>query len=114
MARPAGEDGTPLRTILERRAGRTSADPRGQQATEEARRKLVGPEFPEPMRYLWDWYHELAAGRGVGMSGLLPIAYQDIDAWSRLTGHAVTPVEVRALMTLDAVFRHPGEDEDDA
>lgn len=41
------------------------------------------------------------------MSGLAPLSYQTVDAWSRLTETVIRPEEVRALMRLDAILLHP-------
>lgn len=111
MARPADEDGTSLRTVMERRLERGSRDPRAQASLEEAERLLREPSFPEPLRYLWEWFNELSAGRGAGMAGMMPISWESIDAWARLTGQEPNPRECRALMAIDAVIRFPGDDD---
>lgn len=41
------------------------------------------------------------------MAGLLPLNHQEIRAWSVLTGHRPTPLDVDALFTIDAVMAHP-------
>lgn len=58
---------------------------------------LAGPELPEHVAYLWDWYLELNAARAPGH-----LTYVDIDAWARLTGRTPDPDEVRGLLELDA------------
>lgn len=68
---------------------------------------LKGPEFPEVLRYLWEWFTELERARSVGPHGVNPMSYQDIDAWARLLRRPVLPHEVSALMRLDLVMRHP-------
>lgn len=68
---------------------------------------LSGPELPEDLEYLWNWYCEISAGRGEGMNGPAPLSYVSIDAWSRLTDTEIAPHEVRAIFWLDAISRHP-------
>lgn len=70
---------------------------------------LIGPDLPNTVGYLWAWFAELASCRSVGMAGINPINFVDIDAWSRLTGRNVQPYEVRALLDLDRVMRSKGD-----
>jgi hypothetical protein len=77
------------------------------QATEAQRRLLEGPPFPDSLDYLWEWFCELARTRTVGMAGVDPLTYPDVDAWARLTDRQPAPEEVEALLDLDAVMRHP-------
>ena len=99
------DKGVPARTHLERRAER------GDRIGLEAREQLRGPEMPQALEYLWEWFLELNASRSVGMHGLAAITYQDIDAWARLTGREPDPLEVQALMQLDTAWRFPGDEE---
>lgn len=69
---------------------------------------LTGPELPDEIEYLWNWYCEISAGRGEGMNGAASLTYTSIEAWSRLTDTAIAPHEVRAIFELDQVMRHPG------
>lgn len=54
--------------------------------------------------YLIDWVYELFGRSGVGFSGPAPLTYSSIEAWSRLTGTVVSPLEVEALLILDSVM----------
>jgi len=45
------------------------------------------------------------------MDGAAPLGYSTVADWSRLAGIDIEPHEVDALMALDAVMRHPAEDE---
>lgn len=103
--RHVGKDGTPQRAHLEAAAQRGHAG---------AQTALVGPPIPEALAYLWDWLFELDAARGVTMDGLAPLTYQDLDAWARLTDRHPEPHEVRALLYLDSVLRHPDAYKDEA
>lgn len=62
------------------------------------------PPCPWPLRYLLDWYHELAAARPQSGFGVSPLAYGELDAWARLTGRDPRPLEVAWLRRLDAAF----------
>lgn len=64
-----------------------------------------GPQLPDGMAYLWEWWSELSAARGGGINGLNPIGYPDIDAWARLTSRDPDGEEVTAIMQVDAAFR---------
>lgn len=86
---------------------------RGSESAQEA---LEGPEPPETMLYLMEWAYALCGRSGASMEGLAPVSYGTIEAWSRLMGVTPDPLEVRALITLDSVIRHPerGEQEKEA
>jgi hypothetical protein len=103
-----GPDGAAQRATWELAAARGNAD---------ARRKLEGPDFPEHMAHLWEWVRDLHGRSGVGMAGLAPLSHQEIEAWQRLTGIVLEPLEVEALIALDgalsgAKIHDEGEAED--
>lgn len=75
--------------------------------------RLHGPPFPAGLEVLWTWFNELRATRSVGMGGLEPLTYREVDAWARLTDRRPKPHEVQALMRLDLATRHVTDDEDD-
>ena len=93
--RQSADDGADTRAHLEAAARKGSA---------EAIAALRGPEFPEELEYLWGWVMELHGRSGVGMAGLAPLTYSTIAAWSELTGAEPGPLDVEALMALDAVL----------
>jgi hypothetical protein len=66
---------------------------------------LAGPEIPEPVAYLWEWFAELNAARRWSQVGPEPIGYAELAAWAALTDRHPLPHEVEALMTLDLVTR---------
>lgn len=66
--------------------------------------RLTPPEIPESVDYLWGWTMELHGRSGAHMAGLNPLSYATVDAWSRLTHTYPDPLEVHALMALDAVL----------
>ena len=65
---------------------------------------LQGPELPPDAEHIWQWFLDLNSARGSNGFGVNPISYQDIAAWSSLTGTIVRPSEVAALKALDAVW----------
>ena len=88
-------DGTTLRAHL------TSLAKRGRKDAQES---LQGPECPSWLSYLWSWFLGLHARRGSGMNGPARITWQDIDAWSRITGTRLSKWECDVLLVLDAAF----------
>ena len=63
--------------------------------------QLNQPDFPETLRLPWRYFrYELIGARSSGM-GITPISYTEIEAWNRLTGAEITPVEVRIVKALD-------------
>jgi hypothetical protein len=73
---------------------------------------LIGPLCPPPLRYVLEWFLELAAARGSSGFGISPLSFTEIKAWSELTGRRLSAAEVRLLRALDAAFlqvhREPG------
>lgn len=92
------DDGTTAREHLQAAAARGNAS---------AQADLDAHPYPELLLYLVGWAQELVGRSGVGMSGLAPLSYREVEAWSRLTGHRPSAGEVEALMALDSVLRHP-------
>jgi hypothetical protein len=77
------------------------ADPAARHRIE---RRLEGPVFPSVLGYLWNWFHELSDARSSGGMGPCCITYQDIAAWSRLSGHKPSPWDVAVLRDLDRLW----------
>jgi len=99
------ENGTPYRDHLELKAKRGDA---------KAIRELEPPcDPPDVLLYLMDWAYELVGRSGATMAGLAPLSYPTVESWARLMDLTLSPLEVRALIALDAVLRHPDTDEPD-
>lgn len=62
------------------------------------------PDIPEDGERLWLWFGELSAARGSSGFGMLPLSWQDIAAWSQITGSQPTPYEALTLRAMDTVF----------
>jgi hypothetical protein len=71
---------------------------------EDARAELIGPLAPPHTEHGWWLFLDLHTTRGVSMVGLLPITYQEIDAYQRLTRHRLTPLDVLLIREADAAF----------
>jgi hypothetical protein len=65
---------------------------------------LIGPEFPLPLQHVWFAFLDLSSTRGQGFSGPLPLTYNEIKAYSEMTGTVFEPWEVSALKGLDRVY----------
>jgi len=92
------EDGSTLRAHLEAKVRR---------GDQRALEQLEGPEPPWEFMYLADWAYSLCGRSGVSMDGLAPLSYECIKAWAELMGTAPSPLEIQALIQLDAVIRKP-------
>lgn len=88
-------DGATLRAHLEKgaKAGR-----------QDLAAELQGPPLPAGFAYLWRWFQELHTRRTAGMHGPAPITWQDLVAWSQLTGAEPSPWDCDVLMLLDNAF----------
>lgn len=60
-------------------------------------------DCPDELRYLYDYFIELNETRAIGM-GLNSVQYQEIDAWSRLSGIELDVWEVWVLRDLDRLY----------
>jgi len=65
---------------------------------------LQGPEFPELLEYVWTAFLLLNSTRGQGFSGPIPISYQEIDSWQRMTHNVLLPWEVEVVKKIDTVY----------
>lgn len=99
-----GSDGVPLVRHLERVAEMTGTRPA----------ELDGPECPECLLYLFEWFFEIGRGRGSSGWGPNPLGYRDLAAWADLTGIRPTPLEVSMLMDLDRQFMKSREKTNEA
>lgn len=62
------------------------------------------PPMPAALEHLWEWFCELSASRSGNGGGPNPIAFTEIEAWIRLTGRAVQPRDVRAILRIDQAY----------
>lgn len=60
--------------------------------------------LPDWGDYLFEYWQELHQGRRATDMGPAPIAWADLDAWSRVTGIVLRPVETRLIMQIEAAY----------
>lgn len=70
----------------------------------DAAEKLRPRSFPEPLRYLYDWWGDLNAGRPDGVNGGR-LTWEGLDAWARRTKTSIQPHEARGLFSVDSAWR---------
>ncbi len=56
------------------------------------------------MLYLWEWFCRLSGARQITEFGPGALSYQEIMAWTKLTGTEIESWEVEALKMIDAVY----------
>jgi len=69
-----------------------------------APRELEPPEFPFLVQHIWSAFISLSTGRTAGFNGPNPITFEQIKAWKELTGQPLSPRDVEAIKSLDAVY----------
>lgn len=62
------------------------------------------PVVSEEAAHLVTWFQELSTTRATGFSGPESLRPSDVLAWSVLFGVSVTPLEARALFSMDAAY----------
>jgi len=68
-------------------------------------KELEDIELPYCVVYLWQWFCEVATGRGYsGMGQPLPTSYGELFAWAQLTKTSPTAWEVSVIKAIDRVF----------
>lgn len=54
------------------------------------------PDFPEELRYIWEWYLEMRSGE--------PLTFTEIKSWAELTQQTLLAWEVDLVRTLDKLY----------
>ena len=70
-------------------------------------KRLATTECPEGLEYLRDWTYALFGRSGVGMDGVAPLSWRELEAWERGTRYEPSLMDKVMLMRLDAILRHP-------
>ncbi len=65
------------------------------------------PDIPPNVEHLWECFIELDRHREVNEYGVRPLSPQIIDSTARLLDWELEPHEVRALYSIDHVYRNP-------
>lgn len=69
------------------------------------------PECPREIIYIWNSWVELNNGRGSSGFAPIPISWQEMEAYARLTGVDLLPWEARAIRSIDDAYMSSwGED----
>lgn len=66
--------------------------------------ELVCPPCPPALAHVWNAFARLSARRATGY-GISPISFLDIEAFQRLSGLRLMPLEVRMIEELDDLYR---------
>ena len=75
---------------------------RGSEYAQGVLNELV--ECPQLMEDYVLWAYQLHGRSGVGMAGVAPLSYTNVEAWMRLMDISLEPYEIDALMVLDAAM----------
>lgn len=60
--------------------------------------------IPEGGEFYWTAFSELAGQRGSGQGGANPLAFSEIESWSRLMRVPMEPHQVRVLLAMDRAW----------
>lgn len=66
--------------------------------------ELQQPEVPKIVKYLWNWFSTLSAGRQSNGMAANPLSWQDIKAWADLYDNAPNSWELGTLRAIEKVF----------
>ena len=61
--------------------------------------EYFGPEIPEEMQYIWNWFIELHNARGQG-----GLAFSEIKCWCDMFEIELSPFELEAIKAVDVCF----------
>ncbi len=65
---------------------------------------LDAAEIPYQGVMLMRWFYEMSSGRSTNGFGYMPLAFSEMEAWSRLRGVTLTPWEVQTIKSLDREY----------
>lgn len=65
---------------------------------------MVGPPCPPLAARAWEVFGQLHGTRSIGMGGVGPITFGEMDAFQRLTRQRLTPLDVALIREADSVF----------
>ena len=66
--------------------------------------ELIGPPLPPLAARAWSAYLELDRTRSVGMHSAGPITFAEIEAYDRMAGVGLTPLDVHLIRVADDAF----------
>lgn len=59
-----------------------------------------GPDLPEVVSYIWEWFLELHTSREAGKA----LSFNELESWARLTGRHVMTWEINAIKRMDLEY----------
>ena len=62
------------------------------------------PDLPPAGEMLWTWFFRLSKGRANYGYGAAPLTWADLEAWMRITGVDLSPLEADALLSMDNAY----------
>lgn len=71
---------------------------------------LNGPDYPEYLDELREWFRQLRRTRRYDMNGhAIAFTYPEIESWANLSRLTLAPCEIGALCRMDVADRFPDE-----
>lgn len=70
----------------------------------ELEAELETPPFPIEVAHLWKAWSRLRRRKPSGADGVPPLEWPDFDAYSRLAGQHLTPVDIELIETIDDAY----------
>ena len=65
---------------------------------------LDEPEIPDGGELLWEWFWEMASGRGSSGFGPQPLSWQDMVAWASISGIELQPWQAVIIRSMDRAW----------
>lgn len=65
---------------------------------------IARPAFPEPLRYLWNWFKEIQGGVQGNGTTYPVITWEALHCWMRLTREELSPRDARMIVALSNIW----------
>lgn len=70
----------------------------------ELEAELETPPFPIEIAYLWKAWSRLRRRKRSGPDGIAPLEWPDFDAYSRLAGQHLSPIDIELIEAIDDAY----------
>lgn len=70
----------------------------------ELEAELDTPPFPIEIAHLWKAWSRIRSRKRSGTEGVAPLEWPDIDAYSRLAGHQLSPTDIEFIEVIDDAY----------
>lgn len=70
----------------------------------ELEAELETPPFPTEIAHLWKAWSRMRRRKRNGTEGVAPLEWPDFDAYSRLAGQQLSPVDIELIETIDDAY----------